>query len=87
MDQTWAGLEPAILGSEVQRFIHQATGLPRSPVVLSLMGASERSPELQVWAACVVRLRQGLVARGLDARVSARSVAASHKPPTLATRV
>jgi hypothetical protein len=40
----------------------------------------------QVWA-CVGRVRQGVFARGLDACVSARSVAASCKPRALVARV
>jgi hypothetical protein len=41
----------------------------------------------QVWTACVGASRQGVVARGLDARVSARSVASHARDPGSTPRV
>ncbi len=53
-----------------------------------LSGGKQKGHQIAlVWAACVGRLRQGVVACGFDACVSARSEAASRKPPMLVTRV
>jgi hypothetical protein len=86
--QNLARLEPAILGSEDQRFIHLAAGTLKRPIVLSLWGQARGPPNCPGLGLLVSgRLRQGVVARGFDARASARSAAASREPPTLATRV